>query len=127
MSLVLRTAVDEVNLREAFRRPGSGMDVMTAKVAPEVESFVDWEISEVLAAEGDDLALGDEAGELVFAGVGEGAQLDAADFCPDGGSEVCDLCALGEEVFVRSIGILPVFVMLELGQWRVLLVRVPSG
>jgi hypothetical protein len=49
------------------------MDVMAAKVTAELEGFGDGQVGEVLVAEGDDFALCNEAGEFVFAGVGEGA------------------------------------------------------
>jgi hypothetical protein len=69
-------------------RPGGRMDVMTAKVATVLEGVSNGEVSKVLAAEGDDLALGDEAGELIFAGSVERGELDALDLGADGGSQV---------------------------------------
>lgn len=99
---------------------------MTAKVRPEVQSFANGKIGKVLTTKGDDLALGDVAGELVLASVVEGAQLDAANFCADGGSKVGGLCALREEVLEGGVRIFAVFVVVELGQGRILLLWVPS-
>lgn len=56
-----------MDLRVSVWGAGCGMDVVTAEVAAEVEGFLDGEGGEVLVAEGDDFALGDEEGELVFA------------------------------------------------------------
>lgn len=91
VGFVTGAAVDQVDLRVAGGRAGCGVDVVAAKVAAELEGVGDGEVGKVLLAEGDDLALGDEAGELVLAGVGESAQLDALDLCADGGGEVGDL------------------------------------
>lgn len=56
------------------------MDVVSPEIATEVEGFFDGEGGEVLVAEGDDFALGDEEGELVFRFVGQFGELDAGDF-----------------------------------------------
>lgn len=46
---------------------GGRVDVVSSEVSAEVQGVLDGEGGEVLVAEGDDLALGDEEGELVFA------------------------------------------------------------
>jgi hypothetical protein len=46
------------------------MDMMATEIAAEIERVLDWEGGEVLVAEGDDFALCDEEGELVFAFIG---------------------------------------------------------
>lgn len=88
VGLVARGAVDQVNLRVAGGGAGCGVDVVAAEVAAEVEGLADGQVGEVLLAEGDDLALGDEAGELVLASLGQLAQLDAVDLGADRGREV---------------------------------------
>lgn len=82
--LVVRATMNEMDFGEASRSTRSGMNVQTAEVFPELEGFLDWERSEVLVTEGDDLLLCDEEGELVLAGVGERAELRSPYFCADG-------------------------------------------
>lgn len=101
------------------------MNVVTTIVGAEVEGFADGKIGKVLTAERDDFALGDEAGEFIFAGVGQGAQLDSTDLCTDGWCEIGCFCSLGEEILERSVGIFAVFVVIELGQRGVFLLCVP--
>lgn len=84
-AVVPRPAVHQVDLGEALGRPGRRVDVVPAKVAAELEGPFDGQVGKVLVAEGDHLALGDEQGELVFAGGAEGRQLDAVDLGADGG------------------------------------------
>lgn len=101
---------------------------MTAKVTAILESVSNGQVGKVLAPEGDDLALGDEAGELVLAGVAEGAQLDAADLGADGGRELVDGGgALWEQVGERGVCVLAVLVVLKGLEGRVLLLWVPCG
>ncbi len=92
---ILCTTVDEMNLRIALGGSRGGMDVMTSKVAAVLEGIGDGQLSKVLVTEGDDLALSDETGQLVFAGIIQRGQLNASDFSSDGRSEMCDLGALG--------------------------------
>jgi len=79
-AVVARTAVHEVHLGEALGRARGRVDVVSPEVGAVVEGVFDGQVGEVLAAEGDDLALGDEARELVFASGGEAGELYAADF-----------------------------------------------
>lgn len=64
-------AVDEVDLRVRLRGAGRWVDVMTSKVATVGEGILDGQVGKVLASEGNDPALGDEAGELILAGLVE--------------------------------------------------------
>jgi hypothetical protein len=64
------------------------MNMVTTKVASKLESFGDGKVGEILVSEGNDLALSDVTGELVLAGFGELAQLDALDLGADGRSKV---------------------------------------
>ena len=59
-------------------------------VLREVQSVLDWEVREVLGAEGDDFLLRDEEGEFVLPGAVELAELDAGDFGADVGCGVFD-------------------------------------
>lgn len=77
VAAVAGAAVHEVNLGMSGRRATGRVDVVTAKVATKFEGLFDGQVGKVLGAEGDDLALGHEARELVLAGVVETAQLDA--------------------------------------------------
>lgn len=118
--------MDEVDLGVAFWRAAGGVDVVSAEITAELEGLLDGQIAEVLVAEGDDLALGNEAGELVFAGVAEGGELDALDFGANGWGEVGDGCALREKVGEGWVRVFAVLVMLKRLEWGVLVVGVPS-
>ena len=127
-ALVTRTAVHEVYLRVSLGRSRCRVDVMTAKVATVLEGISNGEVGKILAAEGDNLALGDEAGELILAGGVEGGELDAPDLGADGGSEIGDGGGVfGEEVGEGSVGVFAMLVMLKLLEGRVLLIWVPCG
>jgi hypothetical protein len=103
-----------------------GRDI-PAKVAAELEGLLNGQVLEVLVAEGHDLALGDEARQLVLAGVVELAELDAADLGADGGRQVGDgHLVLGQQVRVGRVGVLAVVIVLEGLERRVLLVGVPG-
>lgn len=77
-----------------------------------------------MVAEGDNFALGDEAGELVFAGVSQGGELDTLDGCANGWSKVDTVDALWKKILEAEIGILSVVIVLEWGEWAVFLLRV---
>lgn len=105
----------------------SEMVGLPAEVAAELEGLLNGQVLEVLVAEGDDLALGDEARQLVLAGVVELAELDAADLGADGGRQVGDgHLVLGQQVRVGRVGVLAVVIVLEGLERRVLLVGVPG-
>ena len=57
---------------------------MPAEIPAEIERLLDKQLGKVLAAEGDDLALGHEARQLVLAGRTKAAEIDAADLSGDG-------------------------------------------
>lgn len=121
---VTGSTVDEMDLWKTLWRAGGWVDVVAAEVFTVLECLVDGEISEILVAEGNDFALGDETGKLVLASVGEGGELDALDFSANGWGEVDGGDSLWEEVLVRCICVLAVLVVLECGQWTVLLLWV---
>lgn len=127
VGLVSRTAVHEVNLGVSLWRARGGVDMVTAKVASKLESLGDGKVGKVLVSEGHDLALGDVPGELVLAGFGELAQLDALDLCADGGGEVRDLGVLFDEVGESRVCVAAVVVVLKGLEGRVDLVLVPGG
>lgn len=81
---------------------------MTSKVLSVLQCLSDRQVGKVLVTEGDDLALDDEAGEFVFAGVGEGGELDAGDFGTDGWSQVDALRAHWEEIFEGEVDVFAV-------------------
>lgn len=66
------------------------MDVMAAEISTEVQGFWEGEVGEILISEGDNFTLGDEEGELVFAGPAQFAELDAGYFGADAWSEFLD-------------------------------------
>lgn len=71
----------------------------SVQVGAEVEGFLDGAVGEVLVAEGDDSALGDEEGQLVFAGIGEPRELDPSHLGAHARRKVVpDSLASGEEV-----------------------------
>lgn len=125
-ALVSGAAVDEMHLRVALGRARGRVDVVTAEVAAVLQSLGDGQVGKVLAAEGDDLALGDEAGKLVLAGLVQAGELDAADLGADGGREVVDRDIAGEQVGEGCVGILAVLIVLEVLEGRVLLLWVPG-
>ncbi len=57
---------------------------MPAEIPAEIERLLDKQLGKVLAAEGDDLALGHEARQLVLAACTKAAEMDAADLGADG-------------------------------------------
>lgn len=117
-------AVHEVNLGVALGGAGGGVDVVAAEVATEVEGIFDGEIGKVLVAECDDLALGDEEGELVLASGGELAELHAADFRAGCGGQLGDFAALDKEILEGWVGANTMLYVLEWLERRVLLVIV---
>jgi hypothetical protein len=125
--LIPRTPMDKVNLRMTLRRSRGRMNVMTSEVASELESFCNRKIGKVLVSEGYYLTLGNVAGEFVFAGIGETAQLNALNLSTDSRSEVGDLCVGLDEVREARVGIFAVFVVLERFEGRIDLVFVPCG
>lgn len=82
--LVIGTAVDEVHFGKPSWRSTCGVDVQTTEVLAKFESFLDWERGKVLITECDYLLLGDEEGQLVFARIGECAELCSPYFGTDG-------------------------------------------
>ena len=100
---------------------------MPAKVAAKVKCLLNREIGKVLAAESDDLALGDEACQFILASIVQLGQLNAANLRPDGGGQVDNGSSLlRKEVRVRGIRIFAVFNVLKRLKWRIFLVGVPS-
>ena len=126
VTLVLGTAVDEVDLGVSLRGARCRVNVVTPKVAAILEGLGDGQVREVLAAECDHLALGYEQGELILAGLVQRAELDAADLRTDAWGQVADLDTLAQQVRERRIGVLAVLIMLELGQGRILLLGIPG-
>lgn len=117
-------AVDEVDLGVALWGAGGRVDVVASKVAAEVEGIFDGEIRKVLIAECDDLALGDEEGELVLAGGGELAELHAADFGAGCGGQLGDFATLDKKILEGWVGANTVLYVLEWLERRILLVIV---
>lgn len=115
----------EVGVSTGGKREGEG-DV-PAKVPAKLKGLVNGQVGKVLGAERDDLALGHKARELVFAGVAERAELDAADLGADAGGEVRHGRPGGEEVRVGRVGVLAVLDVLKGLEGRVLLLGVPCG
>lgn len=124
--------MNEMDLRESLGRTTGGMDMlfvllagsherrvegtayMTTKVPTPLKSLVDWQISEILAPEGDNLALGHEKRELVLAGVGELGKLDTLDFGTDRRRKLAQLRdTLGQEVGEARVGVLAMLIVLE--------------
>lgn len=103
------------------------MNVVPTEVPAPLQRVLDRQLGKVLPTEGDDLALGYETGQLVFARARELRELDTADLGPDGWREVDDLGVRWEEILEGGVGILAVFVVLEGRQGRICLARVPRG
>lgn len=117
-----------MNLGKALRRSRGRVDVMATEVTAKLEGLVDGKVGKVLAAESNDLALGNVASQLVLSGVAELAQLDAPDLRTDGGRQVSDLSlTLGEKVGETGVCVLSVFYVLEWLQREVFLLGVPRG
>lgn len=72
-----------MNLWVTFRSAGCGVNVVASEVATNVESFLDVEVGKILVAECYDFLLGDKQCELVFASIGQLAQLYAMDLSAD--------------------------------------------
>ena len=113
---VVGTAVNQVNFGEALGSTRGLVDMVAAKVGAKFDGFVDGEFGKVLIAEGYDLPLGDEQGQLVLAFLGELAQLDPAHLSTNGRRELFNRSlALGQKIREGCISILAVVVVLE---WR---------
>lgn len=82
---------------------------------------------EVLVAEGDDLALGHKARELGLSGVGEAAELHAADLRTRSWGQMCNGRAAAEKVRIGLVGVLAGVMVLEGLERGVGLVFVPGG
>ena len=87
------------------------MDVVSSKIANQVESILDREVCEVLLAESDDLVFGNKEGELILAGVAQLAELDAANLSSNAGSELVDLAIVPQKVLEGRVGVFAVLVM----------------
>ena len=109
-----RETVHDVEFRMTLGRAGCGVDVVTAEEGTELQRALLWQVGEILVAEGDDLALGDEQRELCFAGFVERGQLYAVYFGADGGGEVLDFGTRWEQVGVAWVGVFSVFDVVEL-------------
>ena len=102
------------------------MDI-PAEITAKVQRLLDGQVRKILAAEGNHLALGHEARQLVLAGRAELAELDPGDLSADGrGQVVHGHDALGKEVRVRGVGILAVLDVLKGLERGVLLGAVPA-
>lgn len=119
--------MDQVNLGMVFGGAGRRVDVVTAKVLAILQRVLDGDIGKVLAAERHDLALRNEACELVLARIAQGAELDASDLSPGGRGKVADCHAFWKQVRVRRIGILAVFDVFERLERGVFLLGIPGG
>jgi hypothetical protein len=98
-----------------------------AKVRPKLEGLFDRQVGKVLVAEGDHLALRHEPRQLVLARCAERGELDALDLGADGRGEMGHRDgALGQEVGIRRVGVLAVFVVLEGLERGILFVAVPG-
>lgn len=117
----------EVNLGVALRRTRGGVDVVATEVASELEGLGDGQVGQVLVAEGHDLALGDEARQLVLAGGRELGELDAPDLGAGLGRQVGDGHSVAEKLRVGWVGVLAVLDVLEGFERGVLLLGVPGG
>lgn len=127
VALVTFSSVDEMDLGVSSGRPGRRMNVVPPEVPAPLQRVLDGQLGEVLPTEGDDLALGYKAGQLVLARARELGELDTANFAPNGWRQVDDLGLGWEEVLEGGVRILPVFVVLEGRQGRIFLARVPRG
>lgn len=119
--------MDNMQFWESFWTAAGRMDMMTAKIASQIESFLKRKICQVLVAECNDFALCDQKGQLVFSSIGELAELDTMDFRTDCWCEFFDFATFWKEVFECWICSFAVFNMIELLKSRVFLTMVPSG
>ena len=111
--LVVGAAMDQVDFWVAGWGTRCGVDVQTAEVSAKVEGLLDGQGCEVLVTEGYHFLLGDEKGKLVFARVGESAELSTPYLCADGGGDVLDLATFWEKIWEFWIGVFAVVDMLE--------------
>jgi hypothetical protein len=103
------------------------MDMMAPKISPEIQGVLYGEGGEVLVAEGDDLALCDEEGELVFAFIGQFRELHTGDFGARGRGELLDLGAGEEQVGEGRVCVEAVLGVCEGFEGWVFLAVVPDG
>lgn len=122
----LAISVDNVHLWVTLWASASGVDVVTAKVAAELEGVGDGEVCEVLVTESNDLALSHKQGELVLASIREGAELDTSDLGTNAGGQLLDLGALLQEIGEGWVSIETMLDVLEGFPRRVFLAVVPG-
>ena len=118
-------SVNDMKLGVSFWTSTRWMDVMTAEISSKVKSFLKWKAGKILIAECDDLALCDEERKLVFAGVGELAELNTSDFGTSCWGEFLNFAAFWEEISEGWICIEAMLLVDELFKCEVLLAMVP--
>lgn len=91
VALVTFSSVDEMDLGIPSGRPGRRMNVVPPEVSAPLQRVLDGQVGKVLPTESNNLPLGYETGQLVFARVRELGELDTANFAPDGWREIDDL------------------------------------
>lgn len=105
--LVVRSEVDVVQLEVVFDVSPDGVDVQGTKVSTEFFLLCYADVLEVLVAEDNDAAFGDQQREFILLQVAELGELQTADFGADYGGEFGYFevwVSLGEEVGFFFVG-----------------------
>lgn len=82
--------------------------MVTSEIPAEVKGFLQWQIGKILIPKCNYFSLGNEESKLVLAGCIELAELHSRDFGADGGGELFDFAAFGEEILESWVCAFPV-------------------
>lgn len=93
----LKVTVDGEELGIVLHLPTHLMDVKGAKVRAELSLLVLANLGEVLVLEDEHATLGSQQGQLIALLAGQGAQLQAADFCSDSRRDLIEAGSRGVE------------------------------
>lgn len=119
--------MNEMDLRVPFRSPASGMDMVSPKIASEIESLLDRQVCEVLISECDDFALSNEESKLIFSSGSQLAQLNTCNFRSDGGGELFNLRSCWKKIFEGRVRVFAMIDVCERLERWVFFAMVPDG
>jgi hypothetical protein len=123
---IVGSAMDKMYLRIPLGTASGGMDVQAAKISTVIECLLNGEVGEILVEKYEDFPLRNKESELVFAGVGEAAQLDAGDGRAGRRREIFFRHSRGEKIGEGLVGAEAVLDVSEGLQRGIFLLMVPG-
>jgi hypothetical protein len=119
--------VNEMDLRVPFWCPTRRVDMVSPKIASEIESLLDGQVCEVLISKCNNFTLSNKKSKLVLSGSSKLAQLNTGHFGSDSWREPFDLRPFWEKIFERGIGIVAMVDVYEWLKRRIFLAIIPDG